>query len=104
MSIDIARDKCIGCGKCTAVCPGSLLQLDDARRVFLRFPENCWGCASCIKECPTQALALYLGEDMGGLGGRLTVRHEGPLLHWTVTLPDGGTRTLTIDSRNSNQY
>jgi adenylylsulfate reductase subunit B len=47
---------------------------------------------------------MYLGEDMGGLGGRLHVLREGTLLHWTVRKPDGSIRTLTVDSRDSNKY
>ncbi|EJF38227.1 hypothetical protein HMPREF1141_3448 [Clostridium sp. MSTE9] len=51
-----------------------------------------------------QAIAMFLGKDMGGLGGRLTVRRENTLLHWTVTNPDGSAKTITVDSRDSNQY
>ncbi|GHU70983.1 ferredoxin [Clostridia bacterium] len=103
MSITIDRDKCIDCGCCRDVCPGSLIRLDEGRAV-IPHPERCWGCASCVKECPIQAVALYLGEDIGGLGGRMTARSDGSLLHWTLTKPDGYTTTLTVDSRNSNQY
>ena len=104
MSIEINRTLCIGCGRCAAVCPGTLIQLDAEGKAFIPRPERCWGCASCVKECPVQAIALFLGEDMGGLGGKLTVRREKTLLHWTVTKPNGESETLTVDSRNSNQY
>lgn len=104
MSIEITAARCIGCGRCCSVCPGSLIRLGADKRAGIPHPERCWGCASCIKECPVQAIAMFLGKDMGGLGGRLTVRRENTLLHWTVTNPDGSAKTITVDSRDSNQY
>lgn len=104
MSIEVTQSKCIGCGRCVEVCPGSLLRLNEEGKSYIRVPSNCWGCASCIKECPTQALALFLGQDMGGLGGKLTVRRENTLLHWTVKMPDGAEKTIVIDSQNANKY
>lgn len=104
MSIEISRDKCIGCGRCGDVCPGTLIFQDSQGKAAILHPERCWGCAACVKECPAQAIAMFLGSDMGGLGGRLTVRREGSLLHWTVTMPDGAVRTLTVNSRESNRY
>ena len=103
MSIEISRDKCTGCGGCAGVCPGSLIKLKEGAAVIPR-PERCWACASCLKECPVQAIALFLGGDMDGLGGRMTVRREGTLLHWTVTRPDSSVQTITTNSRDSNNY
>jgi len=103
MSIEIRREACTACGRCARVCPGSLIELRGGA-AFIARPERCWGCASCIKECPAEALALFLGEDMGGLGGKMTVRREGTLLRWTVAKPDSSVQTVTTDSRDSNRY
>lgn len=103
MSIEIIRDVCVGCGQCARVCPGSLIKISEGK-AGMKYPQNCWGCASCMKECRFEALKLYLGRDIGGLGGRLSVAYEENLLHWTVEKPDGASRDITIDSRNSNQY
>ncbi len=103
MSIEIRSEKCIGCGRCLGICPGSLIRLQRGKAEILR-PERCWGCASCLKECPVQAITLYLGEDIGGLGGRFTIQRTGTQLHWTLTKPDGSTKTLTVDSRSANKY
>jgi adenylylsulfate reductase subunit B len=103
MSIEIAQEKCVGCGICAEICPGSLFRL-DADTAEMKHPENCWGCASCVKECPAGAFRLYLGGDIGGKGGRLSVRKDGALLNWTVEKPDGTSVTLTVDSRNANNY
>ncbi|HAM06602.1 MAG TPA: adenylylsulfate reductase, partial [Ruminococcaceae bacterium] len=52
MSIAIDKQKCIGCGRCRNVCPGSLIKLDSDNRAYIKYPKDCWGCTSCIKECP----------------------------------------------------
>jgi len=103
MSIEIRRDLCTTCGRCSKICPGSLIKLKEGKAVIPR-PERCWGCVSCIKECPAEAIALFLGEDMGGLGGRMTVRRDGTLLRWTVTKPDSSVQTITTNSRDANKY
>jgi adenylylsulfate reductase subunit B len=103
MSIEIKRDICVACGNCSQICPGSLIKLKEGKAVIPRI-ERCWGCASCVKECPAGAIALFLGDDIGGLGGRMTVRRDGTLLHWTVTMPDASSQTVTIDSGDANKY
>jgi adenylylsulfate reductase subunit B len=103
MSIEIRQNLCIGCGRCTEICPGSLIELKNGTATIPK-PERCWGCTSCMKECSVEAIALFLGEDMGGLGGRMTVRREKSLLHWTVTKADGTAQTITVNNRDSNKY
>ena len=103
MCIEIRRDLCVGCGRCSEICPGSLIVLTDGKAAIPR-PERCWGCASCVKECPAEAIALFLGEDMGGLGGKMTARKEGSLLHWTVTKPDSSIQLVTTNALDANKY
>jgi len=103
MSIEIRQELCIGCGECAGVCPGSLIKLKNDMATIPK-PERCWGCASCVKECPMEAIALFLGEDMGGLGGKMTIRRENSLLHWTVAKADGTSKTITVNSQDANKY
>lgn len=103
MSINIKTKQCIGCGRCCRVCPGSLIHLNN-HKAEIQHPKRCWGCVSCVKECPVQAIDMYLGEDMGGLGGRLNVLQEGNLMHWKIVKPDETLLTLTVDRKNSNKY
>ena len=104
MSITIDETLCTGCGACLEICPGSLIRFGGEGRAEILRPERCWGCASCVRACQSQAIALYLGADMGGRGGRMTARQDGPLLHWTVRMPDGSEKTITVDRRDANQY
>ncbi|MDR1540700.1 MAG: ferredoxin family protein [Clostridiales bacterium] len=103
MSIRILESKCCGCGNCADICPGGLFEMKNGKS-FLPHPEDCWACASCIKECPEAALRMYLGSDIGGLGGAIHARREGSELKWIIELPGKELRILTTDSRSANEY
>lgn len=104
MSIRIHEDTCIGCGRCIGVCPGSLIEKNEAGKAFMRYPKDCWGCVSCVKECPVQAIDFFLGADMGGRGSTLNVTHEGQFIHWNITTFDGKEKTITVDTKEANKY
>ena len=82
MSIIIDKDKCRKCGKCTEVCPGSLIK----------------------KECQFDAIGLYLGADIGGMGSRMTVKSRDHFLDWNIHKTDGRIETIIIDKKESNKY
>ena len=103
MSIRINKDKCIGCGRCTEVCPGTLIDLSE-QKARMRYPKDCWGCVSCVKECPVGAIEFFLGADIGGNGSIMNVKEEGNILRWNIQKQDGTVTTIEVDRRNSNQY
>ena len=103
MSIRIREERCVGCGKCQEVRPGTLIQIID-RKAVMKYPKNCWGCVSCVKECKAGAIEFYLGEDIGGMGGTLNVTQKGDLLNWIITRSDGSELVISVDRRNSNKY
>ena len=47
-------EKCIGCGRCAAVCPQKCHTFEDGRHIFNR--EKCIVCGKCAEECYTGAL------------------------------------------------
>ena len=104
MSIAFEKDKCIGCGKCQKVCPGSLIGLGEDRKAYMKYPKDCWGCCSCIKECQFDAIYLYLGADIGGMGSHMKVKKRDQYLDWIVEKPDGEVTKITIDQKESNKY
>ena len=83
MSIRIDQKKCVGCRKCSEVCPGTLIVMEDKKAV-MKYPKNCWGCVSCVKECKAGAIDFFLGADIGGNGSIMNVKSEGdiPLDHY----------------------
>ena len=49
MSIRIKQERCIGCGQCIDVCPGSLIDRNGQGKAWMHYPKDCWGCVSCVK-------------------------------------------------------
>ncbi len=103
MSIAIDRNKCIGCGKCSIVCPGSLIKVEN-KKAFIKYPKDCWGCTSCLKECSVNAVEFYLGADIGGMGSLVHVEKNGNILNWIINRSDGITTEIKINTKESNKY
>lgn len=103
MSIAIKNETCVGCGRCTEVCPGNLIKLRDGKAVIKR-EKDCWGCTSCLKECRKGAILFFLGADMGGRGSTLSIAEKGAVRMWTVTGPEGNSQTIETNIREANKY
>jgi len=103
MSIFIDKSKCVGCKKCIEVCPGNLIKILNHKAEIKR-PQDCWGCTSCLKECKLGAVKFFLGTDVGGKGSILSVNERGELREWIVTKPDGSTKKIVINTKESNRY
>ena len=66
-SIDIARDRCKGCGLCTTVCPQDVIEIDhDTLNGIGYHPAQlvdpvgkCTGCAVCALVCPDVCITVY---------------------------------------------
>jgi ferredoxin len=53
----IDRDKCIGCGKCVALCPTHALERVMEKAMLTR-PDLCTYCTACEDVCPVGAIEL----------------------------------------------
>lgn len=52
------RDKCIGCGDCSNLCPTKALRVKQQENIqeLIHFPILCINCGICIDKCPRKAL------------------------------------------------
>jgi 2-oxoglutarate ferredoxin oxidoreductase subunit delta len=64
--LDIAADRCKGCGLCVAVCPKGILSLDASavnelgyHPVRLTDAAACTSCALCARICPDAVFGVY---------------------------------------------
>ena len=46
-------DKCIGCGKCTKLCPLNNIEIKDKKPIW---SDSCSHCMACIGNCPVEAI------------------------------------------------
>lgn len=104
MGVFVERPKCVGCGKCAAICPGHVIRMDETGKAYLKEPENCWSCVSCMKECGRQAIFMVLPVEFGGRGGRLFTEKKGNITKWRMEKADGQTVVLLTDTKEANQY
>ena len=104
MSIAIDKAKCVGCGKCHEVCPGTLIKLDENKKAYIKYPKDCWGCTSFIKEFAVHAISFYLGADIGGRGSKTHTEKKDGLLRWVIEKPDGDITDISINPKESNKY
>ena len=101
--IKINENKCIGCGKCTEICPGNLLILKN-KKAAIRDIRDCWGCTACVKVCPKNAICYQLSADLGGAGAKLFANDEKNTLKWIVEFPNGAEKIIEINKKQSNRY
>src|SRR5512138_1966125 len=54
-------ERCVGCGRCIAVCPSKAISMADTKVRTDR--ELCTACGTCVEACPEEAREL-MGKTM----------------------------------------
>ena len=57
-----------------------------------------------LKRMSHRSDLYFLGADMGGMGSMLSVKEKGDVRIWRVDSPDGQTKTIEINMKDSNKY
>lgn len=59
-TLDLDREKCIGCGTCLEVCPHAVLVRENGK-VRIDERDACMECGACARNCPAQAISVRSG-------------------------------------------
>lgn len=59
MIAKIDPQKCIGCGKCAAVCPLDTIRMGQDGKAYIAYPDDCMTCFVCEMNCPKQAIYVH---------------------------------------------
>ena len=56
-TLRLSLDKCIGCEKCTEVCPHNVFSIENGKAAITD-KNSCMECGACAKNCPTSAIKV----------------------------------------------
>ena len=56
-TLNLLLEKCIGCGKCTEVCPHGVISMENGKAVIVD-RNSCMECGACARNCPVPAIAV----------------------------------------------
>ena len=59
-TLQFDAEKCIGCGRCTEVCPHGVFDMAD-RKARIVDKDSCMECGACALNCPGNALEVHAG-------------------------------------------
>ncbi len=60
--LKLDEQACIGCGRCTIVCPHRIFKLSNKKASITDY-NGCMECGACATNCPVQA--IYVNPDDG---------------------------------------
>jgi len=53
-------DKCIGCKRCTEVCPHRVFEIIEEKAIIID-KDSCIECGACVLNCPVDAISVKAG-------------------------------------------
>ena len=56
-TLALNTEKCIGCGRCTEVCPHGVFEIADKKALIVD-KDACMECGACALNCPSNALSV----------------------------------------------
>jgi uncharacterized protein (DUF169 family)/NAD-dependent dihydropyrimidine dehydrogenase PreA subunit len=80
--IQLAEERCTGCGLCEDFCPVNVIEMADAGGKMLPAavrPDDCWACDTCVGQCPTGALRVVESDEPPAVPATPSNRRNGRL-------------------------
>lgn len=68
--IMVNQDKCVGCAKCSIVCPEKAITVNKKKASIIL--EKCIGCGECLTVCPVKATGMDWETDLAAFIERMT--------------------------------
>lgn len=59
-TLELDREKCIGCGMCIQVCPHAVFKIENRKSEIID-RDACMECGACGMNCPVDAIAVESG-------------------------------------------
>lgn len=56
-TLKLYEEKCVGCGRCTEVCPHNVFHIHDRKASIIDL-DSCMECGACAKNCPARAIEV----------------------------------------------
>ncbi|ADY56638.1 4Fe-4S ferredoxin iron-sulfur binding domain protein [Syntrophobotulus glycolicus DSM 8271] len=56
-TLNLLVEKCVGCERCTEVCPHGVFGIAD-KRAKLKDRDSCMECGACAMNCPVNAISV----------------------------------------------
>lgn len=60
-SLTVAHERCVGCGKCSQVCPHGVFAHAEDGKVQVKDADGCMECGACALNCPVEAIQVTPG-------------------------------------------
>lgn len=97
----IKKELCVGCGSCEEICPGDLMELDEATNTArCRSARDCWDCMACVKACPKGAIETRIPYQLGYYPAKLIPKMKEKEIEWTCIDINGHVEKLTVQTYN----
>jgi ferredoxin len=58
----VDEESCIGCGKCSKVCPIEAIKIESISKKAIVDENICLGCGVCVRNCPKKSISLKSRE------------------------------------------
>ena len=60
VTLNLDREKCVGCGICLVVCPHEVLSMNNGNAI-IQNRDQCMECGACSRNCPSEAVTVQAG-------------------------------------------